>query len=90
MPGVSARRSLKGRALVEGQQRRAAELEADVGIAEYASPGVSGIGGVLKRLPTDFRVNELDVNGGEVTLDTALPQHASSGADGDGEEEEEE
>ena len=44
-------------------------LEADVGIVEYASPSVAGIGGVLKRFHTDFIVNEIDCAGSEVVLE---------------------
>ena len=39
-----------------------------MGIAEYTSPTVPGIGGVLKRLHTDFRVNELAAGEKEIVL----------------------
>ena len=57
--------------------------EVDVGIAEYAQPSIGGIGGVLKRLHTDFCVNELDVNGNEIDLDVVLP-HGNSGMNSGG------
>ena len=43
--------------------------EEDVGIHNYLSPTVAGIGGKLKVIPADFRVNELRRDGSEVRLD---------------------
>ena len=40
--------------------------EGDVGICDYATATAVGIGGLLKVMPTDFRVNEIDVGGQEV------------------------
>ena len=47
---------------------RQSKLEVDVGIAEYVTPAAPGIGGKLKRLHTDFCVNEIDVNGTEIQI----------------------
>jgi TruD family tRNA pseudouridine synthase len=47
-----------------------ANAEAEVGIFDYASPEVPGIGGILKMQPADFIVSELRAGGEEVTLDS--------------------
>ena len=43
--------------------------ERDVGIYDYVGPELSGIGGVLKRKPVDFQVNEIDEHGSVVCLE---------------------
>ena len=47
--------------------------ERDLGMAEYVSRDVPGIGGMLKKNASDFRVNEIDLNNCEVTLDDPAP-----------------
>ena len=58
--------------------------ERDVGIHEYVRRDVAGIGGRLKVEPSDFRVNELRVDGSEVRLDIDDERAACAEADGDG------
>ena len=52
--------------------------EGDVGIFDYASRDIDGIGGRLKSTPADFRVNELRADGSEVVFDDAAVEGASA------------
>lgn len=42
--------------------------ETDVGILEYANPGVPAVKGMLKQRYTDFQVNEIDLEGNVIHL----------------------
>ena len=63
------------------RRARQSKLEVEVGIAEYAVPTTAGIGGVLKRLHTDFCVNEIDVAGEEVRLTITAEQEEENASD---------
>ena len=52
--------------------------EGDVGIFDYASRDIEGIGGRLKSTPADFRVNELRADGSEVVFDEAVEGASTS------------
>jgi len=57
--------------------RSGMHAEAEVGIFDYATPDVGGVGGSLKLQPADFQVNELRASGLEVTLESCpLPEDA--------------
>eukprot|EP00962_Isochrysis_galbana_P004874 scaffold1335_cov102-Isochrysis_galbana.AAC.15 len=71
MSAVGDNRSTFGPLPTKPATKTAAAIEADVGIFEYASPDVPGIGGTLKLQPADFVVSELRATGEEVTLDSA-------------------
>ena len=52
----------------------AVDDERDIGVSEYATRDVSGIGGDIKRTAADFVVHEIDAGGKEICFE-----------DGDGE-----
>ena len=58
-----------------GKRPRSAD-ERDIGIAEYVSPTIPGIGGELKRHAADFEVHELELSGG---CAVALPEEETLG-----------
>ena len=48
-----------------------ADAERSVGICEYVSQALPGIGGVVKARPSDFQVNEISIAGNEVIISEA-------------------
>ena len=48
-----------------------ADAERSVGICEYVSQALPGIGGVVKARPSDFQVNEISIAGHEVIISEA-------------------
>ena len=63
-----------------------ADAERSVGICEYVSRSLPGIGGVVKARPSDFQVNEISIAGNEVrnseaAIDESRADEQSEGTD---------